>query len=91
MLLNNDMGKDSVSAVAKHHEAGEEADLVRLVHVANNLSKDLGLGYFPGEDPEYDADVLKALAIDEGKLEALRDKLAAEVVDEIKAMVDQCM
>lgn len=91
MLLNNDMGEDSVSAVANHHEAAAEADLVRLVHLANNLSKDLGLGYFPGEEPEYDADVLKALAIDEGKLQALRDQLAAEVVDEIKAMVDQCM
>lgn len=87
MLLNNDMGEDSVSAVAKHHDAAAEADLVRLVHLANNLSKDLGLGYFPGEDSDYDADVLKALAIDEGKLQDLRDQLAAEV----KAMVDQCI
>ena len=91
MLLNNDMGEDSVAAVAKHHDAPGAAELVSLVHVANNLSKDLGLGYLPGEDPDYDPDVLAAVGIDQSKLEALRDEFATEVVDEIKAMVDQCM
>jgi len=91
MLLNNDMGQDSVSAVASHHDAAGAADLVRLVHMANNLYKDLGLGYLPGEKPEYNVEVLEALRIDQGRLEVLRDQLAADVVDEIKTMVDQCM
>ena len=57
--------------------------MVRLVHVANNLCKDLGLGYLLGEQPEYDVDVLEALRIDQGRLEVLRERLAADVVDEI--------
>ena len=91
MLLNNDMGEDSVAAVAKHHEATGAGELVYLVHIANNLSKELGLGYLPGEEAEYDPEVLAAVGMDQQRLEVLRDELATEVVDEIKAMVDQCM
>jgi len=65
--------------------------LVRLVHVANNLCKDLGLGYFPRVQPEYDVEVLEALRVDQGRLDVLRERLAADVVDEIREMVDQCM
>ena len=91
MLLNNNMGEDAVAAVAQHHKAAGATDLVHLVHLANNLCKDLGLGYLPGEEPEYDAEVLAALSISPSRLEEIRDELAKEVVDEVRAMVEQCM
>ena len=66
-------------------------DLVRLVHVATTCARILVWEYLPGEQPEYDVEVLEALRIDQGRLEVLRERLAADVVDEIREMVDQCM
>ena len=91
MLLNNDMGEDVVAAVGKHHEPGDEpSDLVSLVHVADNLAKDLGLGYLPGEEGEYDDAVLASVGLSENRIETLRDEMSVDVVDEIRAVVDQC-
>jgi hypothetical protein len=92
MLLNADMGEEAVAAVGLHHGAGEDpSDLLCLVHMANNLSKDLGLGYLPGEESEYAEGVLKKLGLDEGKLQGLRDSLAEDIVEEIRTVVSQCM
>ena len=43
------------------------------------------------EPAHYDERVLDALQMDMGQVEALRDELAAYIVDEIKGMVEQCL
>ncbi|MFH1570450.1 MAG: HDOD domain-containing protein [Gemmatimonadota bacterium] len=92
MLLNADMGEEVVAAVGGHHQPAEEpGDLPCLVHLANNLSKDLGLGYLPGEEGQYDGRVLAHLKLDEPGLDRLRERLAREIVEEIRTVVGQCM
>ena len=92
MLLNADMGAEAVAAVGGHHEpGGEPNDLVCLIHVANNLCKEVGLAYLPGEDGNYDDAVLGRLGVREERIEALRSSLEGDVVQEIKTVVDQCM
>jgi hypothetical protein len=92
MLLNADMGADTVAAVAGHHQPPDEpSELLCLVHVANNLSKDLGLGYLPGEEGEFDPQVLQRLQLAESRLDQVREGLAAEIVEEIRTVVSQCM
>ena len=92
MLLNADMGAEAVSAVGGHHEPGDEpSDLLCLVHLANNLSKDLGLGYLPGEEGVYDGGVLKHVGLSEARLSQIREALATETVEEIRTVVSQCM
>ena len=59
--------------------------------MANNLCKDLGLGYLPGDSGRFNRQVLKKLNLDEAGLEALKSEMRAEAVGEIKAMVEQCM
>ena len=92
MLLNSDMGEDVVAAVGRHHEPGDEpSDLVSLVYVADNLAKDLGLGYLPGEVGEFDDKVLTSLKMTRERLDAVREDMSGDVVDEIRAVVAQCM
>ena len=92
MLLNADMGEEAVAAVGLHHSPGDTpSDLLCLVHMANNLSKDLGLGYLPGEESDYDEGILAKLGMSEDKLASLRDQLAEEIVEEIRSVVSQCM
>jgi HD-like signal output (HDOD) protein len=91
LLLNADMGQEIVAAVGTHHDPGENPDnLICLVHLANNLANDLGLGCMPGEEGRYDPRVLARLKISETQLEDLKDTLATEVVTEIKTVVEQC-
>ena len=92
MLLNGDMGAEVVSAVSGHHHPGDDpSDLVSLVHVANNLSKDLGLGYVAGEAGAYDEGVAARLGLSESRLNQIRETLATEIVEEIRTVVSQCM
>ncbi len=44
LLLNSDMGENAVNAVGNHHELSDPDDLLRLLHVADNLAKSVGLG-----------------------------------------------
>ena len=92
MLLNSDMGEDVVAAVGRHHEPGDEpSDLLSLVNVADNLAKDLSLGYLPGEEGEYDDHVLASLGISREQLDTVREDMSGEVVEEIRTVVAQCM
>lgn len=92
MLLNADMGAEVVSAVAGHHHPGDETtDLMCLVHLADNLSKDLGLGYLPGEEGTYNEAVLAHLDLSESRLNEIREALAQDIVEEIRTVAGQCM
>jgi HD-like signal output (HDOD) protein len=92
MLLNADMGAEAVAAVARHHDPGQNpSPLLCLVHLANNLCQDLGLGCLAADRGDYDEAVLAAVQMDKGAVNALREKLGRDVVGEIKALVAQCV
>ena len=78
--------------VGTHHSLGETpGDLACLLHLANNLCKDLGLGYMADEKGQYSQVVLKALKMEEEDIETLKETLAEDTVDEVKSMVEQCL
>ena len=90
-LLKAKVGNQMVDAVGSHHTTGSNPDgLVCLVHVADNLCKDLGMGYLPEERGRYNAAVLKALKLEKTNLKELKDRLHP-VVEQTRLMVDQCM
>jgi len=92
MLLNADMGEGPVGVVGAHHEGADDpSDLLCLVHIANNLSREIGLSYLPGEPTEYDEGILGRSGLTRDTLAELREKLQTELVEEITTVVSQCM
>ena len=92
LLVYANMGPELTAVVGSHHSIGEQpGDLECLVHLANNMAKEIGLGYLPGEKPHYHKAVLDALGITSGTVAALKASLAEDSIDEIKYMVEQCL
>ena len=91
MLLNSDMGEAAVTAVGHHHELPDPDDLLRLLHVADNLAKSVGLGTLPGEEAEFDASALRALGLNAESLQKLQEDLEKDMVQEIRTVVANCL
>ena len=92
LLINANMGEEVAGVVGTHHGLGEEpAPLACLVHLANQLSKDLGMGYLPDEAADYSEEVLKVLDMKPEDVESLKESLAEDTTGEVKSMVDQCL
>ena len=90
-LLKAQVGREMIDAAASHHTTGNNPDgLVCLVHMADNLCKDLGMGYLAGERGRYSAAVLQALKLEKADLKELKEKLQP-LVEQTRQMVDQCM
>ena len=86
------MGPELATAVGNHHNVGDGPDDLRcLIHIANNLCKDLGLGYLEGERGQYNKEVLDTLGLEQSNIGLIRASLADELVGEIKSMVEQCL
>ena len=92
LLFNADMGESITTVVGNHHSLGDEPDeLACLVHMANNLSKELGLSYLQDEEPQYNDVVLEKLEIGQEEIDSLKETLAEDTLEEVKSMVDQCL
>ena len=92
LLLNANMGKEISEVIAQHHNPGRDpGDLACLLHLANNLCKDLGLGYLPSEKGRYNKAVMKTLKLAPADIKALRKTLAEDTVEEVRSAVEQCM
>lgn len=92
LLMKSRVGKLLVDAVSNHNTPGDTpGPLVCLVHVANELSKEMGKGYMADERAEYSPQVLKALKIGPGDMRRISSHLQGEVSAEIHAMVRQCV
>ena len=92
VLLNANADPGLVQVAGTHHDTGAmPSPLVCLVHVANNLFKDWGMGYFPSDQGTYGASVLNTLGITKGEIEGLRSSLGDETVSEIKELVNRCI
>ena len=71
-----------------HHTVGKSPpELVCLLNMANNLYRDLDLGYFADELGVYSPSVLRKLGFQAEDLHELKEALADEVVEEIKELV----
>ena len=92
LMMNVNMGVELATAVGKHHALGEAPDdLTCLVHLADNLSKELGLCYLPDEKPHYSKAALDALGMTSSSVAALKASLAEDMVEEVRNMVESCL
>ena len=91
LLIRTNMSQEVVSAVANHSDPEQlPGPLVSLVHLSDQICKDLGLGYVSGERGEYSDSVLRALDLDSAGLDQLRGQLRESMVDEIMDVVERC-
>ena len=92
LLLNSDVGTDFVTVAATHNSTGRHpSELVCLVHLADNLCKDLGLGYLAEEKGVYDASVLTTLGVTKDDIDGMGESLGDGVVGEIQELVSRCI
>ena len=92
MLMKSSIKEELVQVVQTHHETtASSSTLVCLVHLVDNICKELGMGYIEGEPSHYDEHVLKTFNLDEASLAKLKDTLSEFIVPEIKAMVGKCL
>ena len=90
LMLKAQAGLEVVEAVSQHHEPGEfPGSLTCLVHMADNLSKELGLGYSLEEKIVYSPDILRTLKLEEKDIPPLKEKLRETIVEEINKQVEQ--
>jgi len=91
LLLRSSVQEQLVEAVGTHHNTGSSpGDLTCLLHMANNLCKDLGKGYLPFEATVYSAQVLEKLGMQAGDVRRLQESLGDKVVEEIEELVARC-
>ncbi|MFC1526829.1 HDOD domain-containing protein [Candidatus Latescibacterota bacterium] len=91
LLMQATMGEDVVKCVGMHHETQSlPSPLTCLIHLANNLCKDLGLGCLPEERGQYDPAVLRVLGVTEEGVRDLKETVGSTVVPEIMDVVDRC-
>lgn len=91
MLIKSKLPQNLIEAVGKHHDAGPSPKpLTCLIHLADNLCKDLGLGYLPEARGQYDPAVLLALGLGEKDLDLLRAALGPSLEADIGDLLTSC-
>lgn len=91
LLMKSGVGEQLVEAVGTHHTVGATpSDLVCLLHLADELSKELGFGYLEEEPRLYAAEVLRKLGLETSDVVGLRDRLSNDLPDQIRVVVDRC-
>jgi HD-like signal output (HDOD) protein len=92
LLMRAEMSQELVRAVSTHHEPEPlPSPLICLVHLADNICKDLGLSYMAGEKGVYSDSVLRAMDLNQEILDELKDSVRHSVVNEIKDLVERCL
>lgn len=92
LMLQVDAGPEIVEAVGNHHTGGEApSPLTSLIHVADNICKDMGMGYLKEEKGVYSPEVLNDLGLEEKDLEGIRDTIEDSIVTEVRQIVSTCL
>ncbi|MEW6750857.1 MAG: HDOD domain-containing protein [Candidatus Latescibacterota bacterium] len=92
LLENSRVGGELLEAVSLHDTVGEDPSaLVSLVHVADNLSLQVGLGYLPEETPHYAPAALRRLQLDLPGVNRLAESLGEGIGQEVDELVERCL
>ncbi|MBT3344519.1 MAG: HDOD domain-containing protein [Gemmatimonadetes bacterium] len=91
LLLKSKVGEQLVEAVGTHHTTGPDpSDLTCVLHVADNLAKELGFSYLQDEPRLWSPDVLGSMKLMPDTAVALLDKVGRDVSERIAELVDLC-
>lgn len=92
LLLKSGVATEVAQAVGSHHSPGDTpSDLVCLIHLADNLCKELELGCTEGERSVYSGPVLRRLDLDSSGVKQLRRTLAPHIVEQIRELTARCL
>ena len=92
LLVKSRVKEELVEVVKGHHSLGEApGKLTCLVHVVNNISKELGMGYDVDETSNCSEVALRELNMDESAFGKIRETAQEFLVTEIKALVSRCL
>ena len=92
MLMRSKVDGDLAAAVGSHHVLEDSPrPLVWLVHLADNLSKEIDLAYMPGAPPDYSPAVLESLRLDQQTVSELAESLGEPVATEVEELVERCL
>ena len=90
LLMKYKIDEGLVDAVVTHGSPEENpSELTCPIHLANNLSKELAMGYLPDEQHDYNSVVLKKLKLTQEDIERIGDTLFAESIQEIEEAVQR--
>ena len=90
LIVKADLGPRITEWVVLHDSADVPEDsLFCLLHLANNLCKDLGLSYPQEAEGTYSPGVLERLKIGDEELASLRDSLGEELLAEVKQLMQE--
>jgi HD-like signal output (HDOD) protein len=91
LLIKSKMPAGLIEAVATHHSGGPTPrPLVCLIHLADNLCKDLGQGYLPESRACYNPAVLRAMRLRPTDTQALLESLPPDLQNDIDEFVGRC-
>ena len=62
-----------------------------IIHMANNLCKDLGVGHLKLGKAAYDAGELTYLGLSSSNVAKLRASLAEDIRDEVRRLMSFCL
>lgn len=92
VLRKSDMPSEITRAVGLHHVLGERpAPLTALVHVADAIAKEMGLGLIEDEAFAYDRKALAVLQLKREDVRNLSKSYAGLVKAEVGRLVKECM
>jgi len=91
LLIRTRMDREIVKGVGSHHDPETlPRPLICLVHLADNICKDLGMGYGLQERGVYSPSVLQAVGLSQGGVEQLVERLRESMGGEIEELVNRC-
>ncbi|MFH1567755.1 MAG: HDOD domain-containing protein, partial [Gemmatimonadota bacterium] len=92
VLINAGAPRDTIEVAATHNTPpGQPRPLVCLVHMANNLAKQLGFGVIPEAESRYSASVLMALGLKRSDADRLAKTLGDEAAADVEDIVGRCL
>ena len=90
--MNAKLSKPLAFAVGYRHRPGSSPWACPVsIHMANNLCKDLSVGYLKLGKAAYDAGVLTYLDLSSSDIAELRASLAKDIRDEVKRLMSLCL
>lgn len=92
VLRKSDMPSEITRAVGLHHVLGERpAPLTALVHVADGIAHEMGLGLMEDEAVTYDRKALAVLQLKREDVRTMSKNYASLVKGEVRRLVKECM